>query len=185
MEDVLKHKDGKKFLQSIDPNVALSMKEKRKLANLISDYYIEKSINLSKHSIDSLSKQIKQRFPKEDRDTYYISGKSPGGLLYQKYHNSKSRLNKDNPSKKRKLEEKSDESQEKYFTDDVIQADIFVRGHPNESQFGILMDQWQKSAELRRHTIQSSHLTAALIFDKYKAYARSDGNVLVYIYLII
>jgi hypothetical protein len=179
--------DGKKFYEAHKNDSApLSVKDKRLLASIIAAHFIDDNKSLSKRDVEQLAKSIVEIFPHETA-TAYICDNS--GILYSKLKNLSVKYRKilhgesSNSSSAKRIKltaPPSEETENLCTTQDKIDADNFVRTHPNEA-LNQINDHWVASLSLRHKFIRDLQETAGIeeIISHYKSYGRNDGYFFV------
>lgn len=171
------HKNLKQFTSS----------EQRRLCEIISNYFVENKIKLSRADFARISEEIHDLFPCELAETYYDKSK-PSGKLYSKYNYILSIYKKtdelvENKSKKRKLlnaiEESPKNDQQEMFNTIEVNSNEFIKMNFLE-MYNEILPHWKNSSKIRRRNIcdlKDKGITE--ILSVYKAYTRVDGYLLV------
>lgn len=170
------------FRKSMQGKSSLLKKDKRKLTEIIVNYFIQHKTKISKPDFIRLSDEIVNIFPQELRETYFSNedGK-PAGILYSKYNNTLRTYRKNDQmesiTKKRKFER--DETEVKIettatFSTEEVQSDEYVRSNKCENVEKFTMH-WRISSKYRKHRINTRLTNISEILNEYKIYLRYDG----------
>ncbi|XP_070507985.1 uncharacterized protein [Chironomus tepperi] len=176
---------GISFKKHFNGQSSLLKKEKRKLVEIIVNYFITRKTKLTKSDFKRLADEIRQLFPQELSETYFCDDIKPSGMLYSKYHNSLRTFRKNDQmecmTKKRKFEQEmsnDDEKEEVTFSSEEIYSDEYVRTNPN-GKFDKLNIHWKISSKCRKHKIIGMESNLSKILSEYMAYTRADGYMLL------
>ncbi|KAL7014818.1 hypothetical protein ACKWTF_016141 [Chironomus riparius] len=176
---------GISFKKHCNSQSSLLKKEKRKLIEIIVNYFITRKTKLTKPDFKRLADEIRKLFPQELSETYFCDDVKPSGMLYSKYHNTLRTFRKNDQmecmTKKRKLEQEvsnEDEKEEVTFSQEEIYSEDYVRTNPN-GKFDKLNLHWKISSKYRKHKIIGMESNLSEILSEYSAYTRSDGYMLL------
>lgn len=86
------------FLQNHYKNLikekCLTKSTRKILCDRIVEDFLQKDCYMHLSEFDRIATEIVEIFPQEKKETFYIAGKRPGGMLYNRFRNCSSKLRK-------------------------------------------------------------------------------------------
>ncbi|KAL5280610.1 hypothetical protein ACFFRR_009309 [Megaselia abdita] len=155
-------KDFQKCLEEVGENSALSPKLRRYLIEAIVEYTTSKFIWVEQAEFKVLFDRIKEVFPKESLDLYFVPGTSttcPGGALFNAYRYAHARLQKETGISRRKRTKKTlaevrpeHKSTLTKKENDNLRRELIGREEPWEA----IREDWVKTFAYRRNEIEKN-----------------------------
>uniref|UniRef100_A0A2S2Q905 Uncharacterized protein n=1 Tax=Sipha flava TaxID=143950 RepID=A0A2S2Q905_9HEMI len=182
------------ILSFYQKNLRLNEELRKMLSEIIIEYMVQNKVYASPKIIEYISDGIVNIFKSEVKETYFINvpGKKPKGILYQKYHNTLTKLRRHQlwcPPKKVKknsdvatLEEISTLQKITIINEDLIELKKWLQFYVEP--ISEVTSKWQKTCEIRRDYLLSQNINIADILDEWPILKQSFAYNLVIFYFI-
>ncbi|XP_050547867.1 uncharacterized protein LOC126909475 isoform X2 [Daktulosphaira vitifoliae] len=163
---------------------------KKMLTEIITEYIIQHKIYGSPKIINNISDSIINMFKSEVKETYFISvpAQKPKGILYQKYHNTLTKLRKHklwSPIKKVKKSSDSNLEQTSILHRATINNECLIKVKKwlqfNIEPMNEVIIKWEETCEIRREYLLSPSININNILEEWPMYKQSFGHSLIVI----
>ncbi|KAL4121964.1 hypothetical protein QTP88_014380 [Uroleucon formosanum] len=177
------------ILSFYQKNLRLNEELRKMLSEIIIEYMVQNKVYASPKIIENISDGIVNIFQSEVKDTYFINipGKKPKGILYQKYHNTLTKLRRHqlwSPPKKVKknssvatIEETSTLNKKTIINEDLIELKKWLQF--NVKPMSEVTLKWQKTYEIRRDYLLSQNINIVDILDEWPIFKQSFAYSLI------
>ncbi|KAL5246250.1 hypothetical protein ACI65C_013658 [Semiaphis heraclei] len=191
VEDILTSSGKRNLILSFfKKNNKLTDELRKILTDIIIEHLIQQKIHASPKLFEQISVGIVEVFKSEIKETFYlcVPKQKPKGLLYQKYHNTISKLRRYNlwsgPKKLKLNEHNSDANSFRELPHDESE-DAELNSVKQWLQFNIepvneVEIKWKQTADIRRRYLSLPNITIHDILDEWTTYKQSFGYSLVY-----
>ncbi|KAL5246252.1 hypothetical protein ACI65C_013660 [Semiaphis heraclei] len=194
VEDILTSSGKRNLILSFfKKNNKLTDELRKILTDIIIEHLIQQKIHASPKLFEQISVGIVEVFKSEIKETFYlcVPKQKPKGLLYQKYHNTISKLRRYNlwsgPKKLKLNEHNSDANSFRELPHDESEdfsTDAELNSVKQWLQFNIepvneVEIKWKQTADIRRRYLSLPNITIHDILDEWTTYKQSFGYSLI------
>ncbi|XP_050547880.1 uncharacterized protein LOC126909475 isoform X4 [Daktulosphaira vitifoliae] len=181
---------GNLIMSFYKKNLKLSDELRKMLTEIITEYIIQHKIYGSPKIINNISDSIINMFKSEVKETYFISvpAQKPKGILYQKYHNTLTKLRKHklwSPIKKVKKSSDSNLEQTSILHRATINNECLIKVKKwlqfNIEPMNEVIIKWEETCEIRREYLLSPSININNILEEWPMYKQSFGHSLIVI----
>ncbi|XP_050539657.1 uncharacterized protein LOC126904573 isoform X2 [Daktulosphaira vitifoliae] len=179
---------GNLIMSFYKKNLKLSDELRKMLTEIITEYMIQHKIYGSPKIINNISDSIINMFKSEVKETYFISvpAQKPKGILYQKYHNTLTKLRKHklwSPIKKVKKSSDSNLEQTSILHRATINNECLIKVKKwlqfNIEPMNEVIIKWEETCEIRREYLLSPSININNILEEWPMYKQSFGHSLI------